>query len=85
MDKLTLLILVVYQNIMQNLNPFCADTRGFFVHKVREIWNNFPPELHNISYELFSKKIKIYPIRNIESDKLHRDGRYVIVQYYTCK
>ena len=59
--------------------PILADTKGFFVHKVTEIWNSLPPKLHNISNELFNKRIKTYTIKKCSHDKLHRDGRYIII------
>ena len=61
------------------IKPKLADTRGFFVHKVTEIWNNLPPEFHNLGDVLFNKRIKIYAIKDYASDKLHRDGGYVTI------
>ena len=59
--------------------PLLADTRVFFVNKVTEIWNSLPPELHNISNDLFTKRIRTHAIKNFSHDKLHKDGRYTII------
>ena len=59
--------------------PLLADTRGFFVNKVTEIWNSLPTNLHNISNKVFFKRIRTHAIKNFSNDKLHRDGGYSII------
>ena len=59
--------------------PLLADTKGFFVNKVTEIWNSLPHELHNISNDLFTKRIRTHAIKNFSHDKLHKEGGYTII------
>ena len=38
------------------IKPKLANTRGFFVNKMTEVWHNLPINLYNISLKLFDKK-----------------------------
>ena len=61
------------------IKPKLADTQGFFVYKVTEIWNNLPPDFHNLSKALFNKRIQMYAIHHYASNSLHKDGGYITI------